>query len=125
MNPVVATVLFTLVGIAALGGAAWRLVPAPAATPVGRIARWVTVALAGCAGAVLASDLYGATRLVSVAVRLLGNAGFVGNASAFAAQQRAAIWYSTIGSILLDVAALLGLAGLVYVVALRRAGARA
>jgi len=128
MSPVVAIVLLTAVGAALVGGPAWRLAPAPAPSgaPDARIARTVTVGLAASAGALLAAEIYIAALTVHLQPRLLGVEGFAGEGSAqLDARGRALVWYPTIGSILFEVGGLLGLAGLVYLVASRRASARA
>jgi hypothetical protein len=125
MNPIVALVLLTLAGGALVGVAAWRLVPPPPASAAGRMGRWVAVALAACSGGVLAADLFQAAHDADVVPRLLGSELLGGSVHTFEADQRAATWFSALGSILFDAVGLLGLAGLVYLVALRRAGARA
>jgi hypothetical protein len=122
VNPILAVVLLTLLGVALAAGAAWRWVPPATATDAGRLARWITVGLAGFAGGLLASELYGTARRVHLETQLLAAQGLVGSqAEAFGHDRRAIAWYPALGSILLEVFALVGLAGLVYLVALRRA----
>jgi hypothetical protein len=104
MSAGLAAILLALAGIAGLGYAAWRLMPALPDTASGQIARWLVVGLSALAGGLLTVSVYWA----AYRSHALADAG--------------ANWSDALHTILFDVFGLLGLAVVVHQLAERHAG---